>query len=533
MEHNPPFRGFQWKCGQESAVRLIAVVIGFWALADRPAFGPERWVRLARLAWATGYRIDHHIGYAISQKNNHAISEACALMLIAHLFPEFREADRWRRRGRSVLASELKRQIYPDGSYCQQSTNYQRVMMQGALLALRLAELADDPLPRELYDLLDQCNAFVDQLVDEPSGRVPQYGNNDGAWILPLDECDFWDFRPLVQSVHYLVHRARRLPAGPWDEDALWLFGAEAATAEGPGSPAPRRGSRFDAGGYYTLRQAGSWAMIRCHRYRDRVGHSDPLHLELWWRGRNLLRDCGTYRYYIPGRPDMEDYFTGIRSHNTVEVDGSDPMPRYSRFQRFPLTRATVGRFEPSADGGVLECRFHGYERRPWRVAVRRTVAALPDDGWLIVDDLLGEGEHLATLRWHLADGPCEAHPSEGTAALTLDGTSVGIAVAATPALARFEVVRGRDEPGEVQGFASTHYGVKAAIPVIEARVAGPLPFRVATLISPGGPANLALEPPRDGVQPVRLERAGVRSEVALADVAQRGGPVFRHLRVE
>ena len=34
MKACPPFQGFQWKCGQESAVRLIAVLFGFWALAN-------------------------------------------------------------------------------------------------------------------------------------------------------------------------------------------------------------------------------------------------------------------------------------------------------------------------------------------------------------------------------------------------------------------------------------------------------------------------------------------------------------------
>ena len=84
----PPWQGPHWKCGQESFVRLLAMTIGFWSLADNPATTNERWTQLTRLAWATGYRIDHHIDYARSQKNNHALSEACGLMLIGHLFPE-------------------------------------------------------------------------------------------------------------------------------------------------------------------------------------------------------------------------------------------------------------------------------------------------------------------------------------------------------------------------------------------------------------------------------------------------------------
>ena len=107
MKACPPWHGPHWKCGQESAVRLIALAFGFWSLADDPATTPERFVQFARLAWATGYRIEHHIDYARSQKNNHALSEACGLMLVGHLFPEFKDATRWFDRGHAVLSGRI------------------------------------------------------------------------------------------------------------------------------------------------------------------------------------------------------------------------------------------------------------------------------------------------------------------------------------------------------------------------------------------------------------------------------------------
>ena len=91
-------------------MRFLAIALAFWAFANEAATTPERWVQFARLAWATGYRVAHHIRYAISQKNNHALSEACGLLLVGHLFPEFREAAHWTEVGRNVLTRELRRQ---------------------------------------------------------------------------------------------------------------------------------------------------------------------------------------------------------------------------------------------------------------------------------------------------------------------------------------------------------------------------------------------------------------------------------------
>ncbi len=291
----PPWRRAHWKCGQEAAVRLIALAMGFWAVADDPATTDERWVQFARLAWATGYRIEHHLDYARSQKNNHALSEACGLMLVGHLFPEFRDAARWFQRGREVFCDELARQVYADGSYVQHSLNYHRVMLQMATLAARLAQWHGQPFDSATMRRIAAAEEFLFQMLDEATGRAPLYGNNDGAWVLPLDECDFSDYRGAVQAAHYLASGKRRLASGPWDEDLLWLFGPEALAAPQEAMAGPQS-SQFNDGGYYTLRGGESWGMIRCHTFRDRPAHYDQLHFDLWYRGQNVLGDSGTFQ---------------------------------------------------------------------------------------------------------------------------------------------------------------------------------------------------------------------------------------------
>ncbi len=492
MDSCPPFMGVQWVCGQEAAVRLIAIALGFWSLADDPATTPERWLQFARLAWATGYRIAHHINYAISQKNNHAISEAVGLLLVSHLFPEFRESPRWHALGRRVLAHEIRRQIYADGSYIQHSMNYHRVMLQGAILGLRLVELADAPFERDIYDRLRRAGEFLFQMMDPATGRLPQYGHNDGAWILPLDECDFNDYRPVIQATHYLCTHKRLLPAGAWDEDLLWLFGVEALQAE---AVPPRQpvSTAFEAGGYYTLRGDNTWAMIRCHTYRDRPGHCDPLHLDLWWRGQNIFLDCGTFQYYVPGRPDLEYYFKSIAAHNCIEIDGQNPLELVSRFLWLPWPRARKTAFTTEIRSTKFFSGEHyDYGRRPWNVKHARNVWLLAKDKWLIEDRLSGEDEHDLILRWHLADVPYEVNPAGASLRLhTPAGDACVKLICRTGIIQRFEVIRGRDEPGRVQGFASPYYAEKRPIPVLEVSLKAALPQTLMTVVTPEEPAEV------------------------------------------
>ncbi len=529
MHACPPWRGFHWKCGQESAVRFIALALGFWSLADDPATTPARWQQFARLAWATGYRIAHHINYAISQKNNHAISEACGLLLVSRLFPELRDAQRWWHLGRRVLAQEIRRQTYADGSYVQHSMNYQRVMLAGAVLGLRLAELAGEPFEHDVYDRLGRCGEFLFQMMEPETGRLPQYGANDGANVLPLSECDFTDFRPIIQATHCLAHRERRLPLGIWDEDLLWLFGPEALDSS-VSTAGSATSCAFTDGGYYTLRRPESWAMLRCHTYRDRPGQYDQLHLDLWYRGQNVVQDCGTYKYYVPGRPDLEQYFRSIAAHNTVEIDDASPVELVSRFLYFPWPRGRVRRFDaPDAAQQYCEAENYDYDRAPWHVLLRRTVVSLAGNVWVVVDDVLGTGQHRALLRWHLADFPFE-FDANGPA-LTLHTARGAFSVALSACDRRpehVEVVRGRDEPGRVQGFASPYYGERQPIPTLEVSFGTELPLRVLTTLGPQGIMIPRLMTDSAECQRWQVGLGAVRSILELAPPKRAAESVLR-----
>ena len=444
------------------------------------------------MAWATGHRVFHHIDYAVSQKNNHAISEACGLLLVSQLFPKFREADRWRARGRDVMCRELRRQIYADGSYVQHSMNYQRVMMHGALLALRLAELREQPFERDIYERLGSCAEFFFQLMDPETGRLPNYGNNDGALVLPLSECDFTDYRPVIQATHYLARRRRILPPGPWDEETLWLFGSESLDGAPPAPRAPESAT-FPVGGYYTLRGEDSSAMTRAHTYRDRPGQLDGLHLDLWWRGHNILCDCGTFQYFTPDHPGRESYFKSAAAHNTLELDRRDPLELVSRFLWLPWPRGTARHFETAnASCQYFESESRDYDRAPWHVLYRRAVIALDADTWIIVDDVLGKGRQLATLRWHLLDLPYELDHERRRVKLKTPDGPVFITVAPQPATPnRFEIVRGLEEDDRVQGFAAPYYADLQPIPTLEIELHANLPQRILTVVSPHEPAQI------------------------------------------
>jgi len=476
----PPFNGFQWKCGQESTVRLIAILIGFWAIGPEERDASRRWLQMARLAWATAYRIAHHIDYAVSQNNNHALSEACGLMLVAHLFPEFRDSVAWDQLGRRVLSDGMRRQIYPDGSYIQHSMNYHRVMLHVCTLALRIAELSGRPMAKELYDTLDRATKFLLQMMDPQSGQTPHYGNNDGACVLPLSACEFRDVRPALQSAHVLVHQKRLFAAGPWDEESLWLHGR--AALDSPIEIVAQVSTAFRAGGYYTLHTLSSWLMARAHRHHDRPGQYDPLHVDLWWKGVNVLCDRGTYRYYYPSDVAVEEAFRSLSAHNGIEIDGRSPERWLGRFLHVPYSQTDLLEYrdqdEPLVWGGVS----HDYARAPWRVTHSRTVIACTEVLWIIVDDLIGVGSQRVTARWQLPECSYRLEAAEPAVEFDTPQGLVTLRVCTTAQAAmQLQAALGRTAGGQAVGFAAPNYNSLVPAPTIEAAVETSLPVRVVT----------------------------------------------------
>ena len=418
-EHNNPNQGPNWKCGQEIAFRIMAWVFGLYGFLTAPATTAERVTSLAQMIAVSAHRIEANLNYALSQRNNHGISEGMGLWTVGLLFPEFRRAEAWLKKGRQVLERLGQELIYDDGSFVQHSVNYHRLMLHDYLWAIRLGDLNEQPLSDALRERVAKATEFLYQIQDAKTGQVPYYGQNDGALILPLNNCDYQDFRPVVQAGAYLATGKRCYASGPWDEDLLWLFGPDALQTEVV--PPGQSDFRAEAGGYYALRSGNGFAFVRCATYNDRPGQADMLHVDLWWRGQNIATDAGTYSYNAPEPWDNPLAHTVY--HNTVTVDGLDQMDRAGRFLWLPWLRGNTRVNKRSSMGHLSywEGEHDGYYRLPDPVTHRRGILRMPSDSWLVIDDVAGEEEHTYSLHWLFPDWPYDWSPKDFCLKLSTD----------------------------------------------------------------------------------------------------------------
>lgn len=477
---NPPNMGPSWQCGQECALRVMALTFawhGFWnALASTPARIADLAATLATLA----ERIESNIRFAQVQMGNHALSEAVGLYTVGTLFPEFRRAEAWRRHGRQVIELEAKLHSYSDGSYIQHSFNYHRLMLHDFLWALRLGELNGDRIDPYVTEICGKHARFLYDFQEPTNGHVPTYGQNDGAVVLPLDNCGYLDYRPVAQAMHYQARRQRLYEPGPWDEPLVWLFGATPST---PVDVPPRTSCRYDVGGYYGLRGRETWGMVRCHTVLHHPHQADMLHFDLWWRGQNVLRDSGSHSYNAP--EPWKHFFVSTAAHNALELAGQDQMLKSHRFSWAYPTRSQLHEFTPGVapDCDYFQGEHYGYHRLPSRATHRRAVLRVAERLWLVVDDVLGSRAERMRLFWHLIDAPYEAD-ARGVTLRTEQGPA-RLSTWTDALDARVEVIRGREKP-PVQGWNSLYYGEKKPAPTWVLDVKSALPRRFVTLVSLG-----------------------------------------------
>ena len=286
-------------------------------------------------------------------------------------------------------------------------------------------------------------------IVDPLSGDGPNLGSNDGALCYGLHNQPYRDFRPTLQlaSVFFQGHPA--LPSGPWDEPLHWLglVRDDIPARVEPPTPTPTI-TLFADGGYAVVRPpTNSWALFRLPTYRFRPAHADPLHFDLWHQGINLLRDGGSYAYNAS--PVDLTVFPGIASHNTVQFDSAEPMPRLGRFLWGDwLQLETPPQLEADSITAAY-CFPHGRHQRQVRF----------DEGglrWTITDTCSDFKSH-SLLRWRLCPGDWQLSGS------SLMGPMVTLQIHCDQPITRIELV---------SGWESRYYGAKTKLPVLEVIVA-------------------------------------------------------------
>lgn len=387
-QKNAAYLGPNWKCGQEASIRVMHLIAGLIGLNQlkQPSQNIQQLIALHLK------RIAPTIDYAIAQDNNHGTSEATALFiggaLLNHVTPK-PEYKAWRELGQKWLENRAQKLIMEDGGFSQYSVTYHRVMLDSYSLAeivrqrLNLKAFSD-----VLYHQLLKATNWLYVLTQETSGDVPNIGANDGARLLAVSATDYRDFRPSVQLASTLFAGQSYYAAQGTYDESLDFFKLDKKVINL--SSVPQKDQFFLKSGLITAQKRNFFIAFKLPVFKFRPSQCDALHLDVWWKGQNILRDGGTYSYN--STPEDLEYFGGVASHNTVQFDGHQQMPRLSRFLFGAWLKPSQLNYQPNQ----FNCAYQDY----WGCKHKREVV-LKDQSIEVTDTISGF-KTQAVLRWRL-----------------------------------------------------------------------------------------------------------------------------------
>jgi len=410
LRRNPPGSDVAWD-PHPTAERLFNWVLG------SAAFGAGYGATAARCARQADW-LEDWLEYDL--RANHLLKEVMALALVA----EATGNTSLQQRAWPLVEQQLSEQILADGGHYERSPMYHaQALFDG--LVLRAA--AANP-PAFLDDALRRMTGFLEDIL-HPDGDIPLFSDAVLGEMMPG--------RALVELSHGL------LAMKPCQEPRFALADS----------------------GFYVLGGGGNRMILKAAApgppYQPGHAHADPFSFELSMSGRRFIVDGSCHGY---AESPLRDYCRSVRAHNTVRINGQEPMEAWGVFR--VARRHTITAANAEVDGALIT--FRGICRWPQGWTHTRYVRHDRDaEFWAVVDRAEGNGplEVESFLHFH----PGTALTESGGMWLARLGTAqLGILPEGTD---QVECLEGAHEPD--QGWYCPRFGVAEPAPTLVLRANG------------------------------------------------------------
>jgi len=422
INNNKPSFGVNWRCTMDVAIRACNWIVGYYFFKNSEVLKDEFLVKFLKSLYQHGVHIIKNLEYNKgSLTTNHYLSDIVGLIYLGTLFPEFKDAKKWKDFGIKGLVEEMGKQVYSDGCDFEASTCYHRLVMELFFFATLIVvinnkdfngtnymEVAKNIFGQEYIEKLYKMFEVVLYTL-KPNGRMPQIGDNDSGRFHIFAKQEVLDMRYLLSlGAIFFKEWLFKLKEYEISQEALWIFGEKGMdiwqnlgenTLINIGSKA------FVEGGLFVCRNGRDYCLISCgaNGQNGNGGHShnDKLSFELCIDGKDIIVDPGTYIY--TAKPSWRNKFRSTAYHNTVIIDDEE-QNNFNDKNLFELkdnTKARCLKWESDTEKDIFIGEHCGYKRLASCVVHQREIRFYKRDKILeVIDRFIGKGRH--NLKWNL-----------------------------------------------------------------------------------------------------------------------------------
>ncbi len=375
----------------EVSHRLQDQCLQFQLFVDSPYFTPE---------FLTEFLVNYH-RHAVhimgnwSKQGNHLLFEAQRMLYAGSFFPEFKEAGLWRQSGVDILNREIGIQVLPDGGDYELDPHYHLAVIQIFLKSLRIADLNGyrDDFPQSYQDTVERMIEWYLNICF-PDGTNPCFSDAKvtGKKELARDLRQWEDVFP--------------------DNKMIKWFASDGAEGSLPGYLS----KGFTDSGFFVFRSGWGEDAVQMVVKAGPAGewHAQPDYgtFELWYNGKNLFQDSGSYVYEGKDPEVMEwrRWFRASAHHNTLTMDGKD----VDRVASETLL------WQPEGNIQILVTEHPSYPG----LNHRRSIFFVNNEYFVIVDEAVGQKKGWVNLNWQMPRGKVANSREDMTAYTEFDGSS-------------------------------------------------------------------------------------------------------------
>ena len=350
--------------------------------------------------------------------SNWGVMENHGLFTAALLMPQHELTARMIAESLNRLNIQLQRQVYPDGVHWEQSMMYHNEVVQDFLEVKILAEKNGIPLPEGYVEKVERMLDFCAE-HRKPDGIQMSMGDSDDI-----------DIRDIISKAAWSYNKPEWKYAGypEFEYDCVFDLGAEAAEEydKMEAVPSTRNNVIFPESGHIFWHSDATPDQTWLHFYNGVHGgghaHEDKLHVDLFYRGEDIVRDSGRFTYV--DKPERYE-FKGPKAHNVIELDDTPSIlckrawGYYKRSLSMNTQMSTAGNYR-LAQGAVM-----GYmDLETGSAVVSRKVIWLREDLIMVHDEIYAnpKDSHKVVQRWHFSE-KADVQIKGGNVKLRLDNS--------------------------------------------------------------------------------------------------------------
>lgn len=374
----------------EVAIRVTSIMNTYFALRDAPFFTASDQMIVSTLAYQHAHRLKGMLLSRPDRTGNHVTTESYALYVVGALFPEFKDAENWRKIAVERYIREIDRVVPPDGLQAELSPSYHYGVVASYHNLYDIATLNNFPLPEGFIEKL-QLMYRAPVLIMDQTGDFVRTNDSNPRNIRALSK--------------------KGLSLG-YDPLLAW------AASDGKEGIAPATSTVLPYAGFYAMRSG--WKkedqFLFFRGGPQGIGHAeqDMLQVVMKAYGKSLLFDPGKYNY---DQSEWRRFAINTSSHNTIIVDGKwqyrkKQIPKtYLPVDNTWVTTPLFDYVSATYDSGYVTNEYDPSKQyRPERwmddrdTSVRHTrhVLYLKPFYALILDQLDGTGYHTYDAHFHL-----------------------------------------------------------------------------------------------------------------------------------